>query len=1181
MVMFDYSRRIKEIAKPKCPEPTRRSTRINGGEIAKPKSPEPTRRSTTSPDPDVRSMRNARREAQKTAKSAAMSGTGWYAKPAKPSDPPKPSQPTQPSPATFDPAKLLERTWSQHHFFSEEIKAQAALRAKEVNAQKAADRAARAEAKAAKMKAIRRLQGRQNRRKSRNAVSSSSEAESSEEEKRSGERARAGGIMMNDRLAQDSDETHERFAHRLEMAWRGIEDADERDAAKNRTKDFLTQRKFATARRNMIQLCMMETAWLVELRELSFSRAMELVGTDKERETYAKRKAKPARRGARVKLAAVSAREMAKINREHDQAYRKYFLGAKLTTGITQPLLSRSIKVLRGVAGGVHKVQREDYNKYSREVHRSPNIPPASYLLEPEPLGDARGHVATPMKRGEMIPGKLTPEKLSPAVETTRRDVRDNDSPKDDGDGPPNDDGRDGRDNGPPNGDDGPPEDGDGPPNDDGDDGPPKDGDGPSDDDDGPPEDGDGVDGKYDHLWDGLVLPRGRRRCLSHTASKILLHHIKACENCNDPLRYHEALSVMAAVVRSENPDLDVFFCPKNLTFTSIPRGGRPEEAEPMEHVATWKTFKRWAAGYARVVNHGKTVVTKQPLSLSFARAQVDEDTLIEWFDVYIQMLETGKICERRHGHVLTDERAGSRIWFADETDFFAFHGAKAAVQKRVGSGHQQMTTDQTGKEKFAHYTVMPWMSANGDPGPIQVIRTGSDLDLSLYDFGEWPENIPKPFVFSSGKKSPWQTRFAFCEFLTYHLQWLRTEFKPSDDAPRGIPLAEPVIIVVDALSGCHRWELTMAITSIYNAILIELPPNCTHFLQAPDSELVYGQLKHYARIAVEEARRLRPRISDSDLLRCLLAPVCQRSVWKRKNVVDATIRRGLFPPNLQTIVSNWRKKQKVVEVEGEASIAALEANLAKVLGSPNAQGKERAKFGAIVKALAADIRSRISIQEEARRGDAKIRMERQQNRKQPALNMEGFLELWQMDETQEALEAKKRKATADIEKGKKPAKKPIIKLAADDMLTPMQKEIVDAVKQRMVAYPLVVPAPQAPVTKAKAKAKAKANSKPTTSRRTKRSDEESEESEQSASEESAEPTSDESATSSEEELSLNGLAFAPRKRTSQETHAAKRARQHRPRVAKRASGPDDTVAKRARGKDLYCSAPVFAPVAA
>ncbi len=238
----------------------------------------------------------------------------------------------------------------------------------------------------------------------------------------------------------------------------------------------------------------------------------------------------------------------------------------------------------------------------------------------------------------------------------------------------------------------------------------------------GPGDDDNGAEGPRD------VYPcRGRPKKIDFETSKTLLEMIDRCEAVNDPITAAEALSLITLIVAANHKDYDVALCPETGSFI-----GKPKDSDkPFETLVTterWRTFKRWTkCRSTKLLNAGCKVAVRVPRSLSFVRAMIHREHVVKWGEDMLDAYEQMGFVEKISNTHCPKPGMGKFVWLFDETNYYSSLGN---VRQRIGTGRRHMTVDL--KDKSRHFTIGPWIAADGTMGPMQVIRSGVEYSDSV-----------------------------------------------------------------------------------------------------------------------------------------------------------------------------------------------------------------------------------------------------------------------------------------------------------------------------------------------------------------------------------------------------------------------------------------------------------------
>ncbi|CAL4243049.1 unnamed protein product [Meganyctiphanes norvegica] len=203
-----------------------------------------------------------------------------------------------------------------------------------------------------------------------------------------------------------------------------------------------------------------------------------------------------------------------------------------------------------------------------------------------------------------------------------------------------------------------------------------------------------------------------------------------------------------------------------------------------------------------------KTKISRRrSTSIKIARARSEHPVIIsEFFDLLDQAFKTAKVDVKNHSH-------GGRVFSIDET------GYKSKIQTKgflcpVGRPALVLANSE-GKTNFS---TLICGNALGEFYPPSVVYKGSNKSLPA----GWVMNGPPGTTYNT-TKSGWMDQERF-------LAWLRW----FDEKLTEKQVERPVVVVMDGASSHISVDIVEEARE-KNIVLVKLPPNSTHFLQALD----------------------------------------------------------------------------------------------------------------------------------------------------------------------------------------------------------------------------------------------------------------------------------------------------------------------------------------------------------
>ncbi|CAL4148936.1 unnamed protein product [Meganyctiphanes norvegica] len=277
---------------------------------------------------------------------------------------------------------------------------------------------------------------------------------------------------------------------------------------------------------------------------------------------------------------------------------------------------------------------------------------------------------------------------------------------------------------------------------------------------------------------------------------------------------------------------------------------------------------------------HKGKISTRRAETLKLSRAMAEHPVIISDF---MELVESAyKLAKIDKGNL----NHARRVFNTDESGF------NTDTKKRniiVPKGRPaQVIAPNEGKTQ---YSVLMCGNAAGEYLPPYVIYKGSEESIPC----AWAINGPAETGYCT-TDTGWMNRECFRAWITWfnrHLQMKQIE--------------KPVVLLLD---GCTSHISVEIVEAKYNQIiLVKLPPNSTHILQALDVSVFGPAKKDWARIIGNWFRQTNYEPVTKKVFPALLNKLYSGMVKKPENLIKGFRATGVWPFNKQVIIDKVEER--------------------------------------------------------------------------------------------------------------------------------------------------------------------------------------------------------------------------------------------------------------------------------
>ena len=262
------------------------------------------------------------------------------------------------------------------------------------------------------------------------------------------------------------------------------------------------------------------------------------------------------------------------------------------------------------------------------------------------------------------------------------------------------------------------------------------------------------------------------------------------------------------------------------------------------------------------------------------------------------------------------------RIFNADESGF----NTKGSFERLViGKGKEAQQLRPT--EGKTNYSVLVCGNAAGQYVPPYVVYKGTDTTINC----AWTLNGPPNAAYSTSK-SGWMDAGRFSAWLP----WFDSRIKE-------MKIQKPVVVLMDGYSS-HLSIGLLEMAKEFDIILVKLPPNSTHILQALDVS-VFGPVKKLWKNTVKSwYRQTHSKSITKAVFPVLFGKVFQLMEEKPELLISGFKSTGVWPLDKSRIVSKVEKRGVYKTVINSTEATATEDSAQFVSSEPLATNTETAK---------------------------------------------------------------------------------------------------------------------------------------------------------------------------------------------------------------------------------------------
>ena len=229
-----------------------------------------------------------------------------------------------------------------------------------------------------------------------------------------------------------------------------------------------------------------------------------------------------------------------------------------------------------------------------------------------------------------------------------------------------------------------------------------------------------------------------------------------------------------------------------------------------------------------------------------------------------------------------------TRVLNIDETAFSTTASTKKLIVSR--GGQASIVAPNEGKTCF---TVLWTGSAAGHHFPPYTVLKGSETTIPA----NWVLNGPKGGAFTTSPNG-WMDGARFLQYIS----WLNSEIIAAK-------VEKPVVIIMDGFSG-HISLKIIEEARKNELILVKLPPNSTHYLQALDVAVFGPMKKIWAGITRKFYRQSQNKPITKSVFPVLLSSLMEKVQQEgTRNLVSGFRATGVWPLDKEHVLKRLEKK--------------------------------------------------------------------------------------------------------------------------------------------------------------------------------------------------------------------------------------------------------------------------------
>ena len=299
---------------------------------------------------------------------------------------------------------------------------------------------------------------------------------------------------------------------------------------------------------------------------------------------------------------------------------------------------------------------------------------------------------------------------------------------------------------------------------------------------------------------------------------------------------------------------------------------------------------------------------TRRGEILKVSRAKAEDPAIISDF------IDTVKSAFDIAGINKDNLNDAKRIFNADESGF----NTKGSFERLiVGKGKDAQQLRPT--EGKTNYSVLVCGNAAGQYVPPYVVYKGTDTTINC----AWTLNGPPNAAYSTSK-SGWMDAERFSAWLPWF-----------DSRIEEMKIQKPVVVLMDGYSS-HLSIGLLEIAKERNIILVKLPPNSTHILQALDVS-VFGPVKKLWKNTVKSwYRQTHSKSITKAVFPVLFGKVFQQMEEKPELLISGFKSTGVWPLDKSRILSKVEKRGVYKTVINSTEATATEDSPQIVSSEPS-----------------------------------------------------------------------------------------------------------------------------------------------------------------------------------------------------------------------------------------------------